>query len=58
MGLTLFLGNIYYAWMGLRLAKKEGRAAVCALPSGPSVPHMFIVVFVIMLPSLARPATR
>ncbi|MBN8189630.1 hypothetical protein JF540_23360 [Salipiger thiooxidans] len=50
----LFLGNIYYAWMGLRLAKKEGRADVCALPSGPSVPHMFIVVFVIMLPILAQ----
>ncbi|MHA7870512.1 MAG: amidase family protein [Salipiger thiooxidans] len=50
----LFLGNIYYAWMGLRLAKKEGRADICALPSGPSVPHMFIVVYVIMLPILAQ----
>jgi AGZA family xanthine/uracil permease-like MFS transporter len=52
VGLMLFLGNIYYAWMGWKLAKREGRADVCALPSGPSVPHMFIVVFVIMMPVL------
>ena len=31
-------------------AKKEGRTDVTAMPYGPSVPHMFIVVFVIMLP--------
>ncbi len=52
VGLMLFMGNLYYAWMGWKLAKKEGRADVCALPSGPSVPHMFIVVFVIMMPIL------
>ena len=50
VGLMLFLGNIYYAWMAKRLAEKTGRNDVTALPSGPSVPHMFIVVFVIMLP--------
>ena len=48
----LFLGNMYYAWMGFKLARQTGRDDVCALPSGPSVPHMFIVVFVIMLPIL------
>ena len=32
------------------MAKKTGRTDVCALPSGVSVPHMFIVTFVIMLP--------
>lgn len=50
VGLMLFLGNIYYALMAKRLAEKSGRSDVTALPSGPSVPHMFIVVFVIMLP--------
>jgi len=50
IGLMLFLGNMYYALMALRLAKKEGRDDVTALPSGPSVPHMFFVVFAIMLP--------
>jgi AGZA family xanthine/uracil permease-like MFS transporter len=29
---------------------KEGRSDVAAMPAGPSVPHMFIVVLVIMLP--------
>ncbi len=50
VGLMLFLGNIYYAWMAKKLSDKTGRDDVTALPSGPSVPHMFIVVFVIMLP--------
>ena len=54
VGLMLFLGNMYYAWMGVKLARREGRSDVCALPSGPSVPHMFIVVFVIMLPILGQ----
>lgn len=50
VGLMLFLSNIYYAFMARRLALKEGRSDVTAMPAGPSVPHMFIVVFVIMLP--------
>ncbi|MEZ5864404.1 MAG: hypothetical protein R3D25_10195 [Geminicoccaceae bacterium] len=54
VGLMLFMGNVYYAWMGWKLARKTGRSDVCALPSGPSVPHMFIVVFVIMLPILGQ----
>ncbi|MGB2942995.1 MAG: hypothetical protein WBB04_10505 [Candidatus Macondimonas sp.] len=52
-GLMLFLSTIYYAWLAYQLAKKEGRDTVCALPSGISVPHMFVVVFVIMLPIAA-----
>src|SRR5215217_5640785 len=49
-GLMLFLSTVYYAWLAWRLAKRSGRDDVCALPSGISVPHMFIVTFVIMLP--------
>src|SRR5256885_7811043 len=49
-GLMLFLSTLYYAYLAWSLAKKSGRSDVCALPSGISVPHMFIVVFVIMLP--------
>ena len=49
-GLMLFVSALYYAWLAYRLAKWTGRTDVCALPSGVSVPHMFIVVFVIMLP--------
>jgi AGZA family xanthine/uracil permease-like MFS transporter len=49
-GLMLCLSTIYYAWLAYKLAQKTGRTDVCALPSGISVPHMFVVVFVIMLP--------
>src|SRR5205085_794057 len=49
-GLMLCLSTLYYAWLAYRLAKKTGRDDICALPSGISVPHMFVVVFVIMLP--------
>ncbi|WP_183190057.1 regulator [Ancylobacter tetraedralis] len=50
VGLMMFLSTSYYAWLGYQLAKKTGRDDVCALPSGISVPHMFVVTFVIMLP--------
>jgi AGZA family xanthine/uracil permease-like MFS transporter len=50
LGIALPVGNLFYAWMAYRLAKREGRDNVTALPYGPSVPHMFIVVFLIMLP--------
>src|SRR4026207_993756 len=49
-GLMLCMSTFYYAWLAYRLAKKTGRTDVCALPSGISVPHMFVVTFVIMLP--------
>ena len=49
-GLMLFLSTVYYAWLAWRLAKASGREDVCALPSGISVPHMFVVTLVIMLP--------
>src|SRR6187401_660646 len=50
LGLMMCLSTMYYAWLAYRLALKTGRNDVCALPSGVSVPHMFIVTFVIMLP--------
>jgi AGZA family xanthine/uracil permease-like MFS transporter len=53
-GVMLFLSTMYYAWLAWRLARATGRSDVCALPSGISVPHMFVVVFVIMLPILGR----
>jgi AGZA family xanthine/uracil permease-like MFS transporter len=50
LGLMMCLSTFYYAWLAYDLAKKTGRSDVCAMPSGVSVPHMFIVTFVIMLP--------
>lgn len=50
VGLMLCLSTSYYAWMAYDLARRTGRNDVCALPSGPGVGHMFICVFVVMLP--------
>ncbi|HWF36289.1 MAG TPA: hypothetical protein VG295_13005 [Solirubrobacteraceae bacterium] len=53
-GLMMCLSTMYYAYLAYRLAKKTGRTDVCALPSGISVPHMFIVTLVIMLPTYLK----
>jgi AGZA family xanthine/uracil permease-like MFS transporter len=50
LGVALILGNLYYTFLARRLGRRENRSDVTALPYGPSVPHMFIVVFVVMLP--------
>ena len=54
LGIALPLGNLFYAYLAMQLAKREGRSTVTAMPYGPSVPHMFIVVFLIMLPIKLR----
>jgi AGZA family xanthine/uracil permease-like MFS transporter len=54
VGLMLFLSSGYYAWLAYDLARRTGRDDVCALPSGPGVGHMFIVVLVVMLPIKLR----
>jgi AGZA family xanthine/uracil permease-like MFS transporter len=51
--LSLAFGNIYFALQAARLAKREGRGDVTAVPYGISVPHYFIVTFAILLPVLA-----
>ena len=42
LGVALILGNLYYTFLARRLARRENRADVTALPYGPSVPHMCI----------------
>lgn len=53
-GLMMALSTWYYAFLAYRLAARTGRSDVCALPSGISVPHMFVVTLVIMLPIAQR----
>ena len=53
-GLMMCLSTAYYARLAYKLAKETGRSDVCALPSGISVPHMFVVTFVIMLPIASK----
>ncbi len=50
VGFSIFISGLYYGWMAVKLAKKENRDTVTALPSGISVPHMFLVVFMIIGP--------
>src|SRR5256885_6310982 len=50
LGLMMCLSTFYYAWLAYRLAPKTRRPHICALPSGVSVPRLFIVTFVILLP--------
>src|SRR5215216_4150559 len=50
VGFMLVISNFYYFLMARRLAFKTGRTDITAMPAGPSVPHMFIVVLIIMLP--------
>jgi AGZA family xanthine/uracil permease-like MFS transporter len=54
LAIALPLGNIFYAYLAYRLAQKEGRDDVAAMPYGPSVPHYFFVTFVIMLPVVLK----
>jgi adenine/guanine/hypoxanthine permease len=54
LGIALPIGNLFYAWLAYQLSKQEGRSDVTALPYGPSVPHMFIVVFLVMLPTYLK----
>ena len=46
----LMLGGLYYSWMAYRVAKKEGKSDVTALPSGISTPVMFVYLFSVILP--------
>lgn len=50
VGLSILLASIYYSYMAARLARRENRDDVTALPAGTSVPHMFLIVFLIIGP--------
>lgn len=50
VGFSIFISSVYYTFMAIKLAKKEHRNDVTALPAGTSVPHMFLIVFLIIGP--------
>ena len=50
MSIGLMVGCFYYAWMGYRLSRKEGRANVTALPSGVSTTAMFVILYGVVMP--------
>ncbi|SMB79643.1 putative MFS transporter, AGZA family, xanthine/uracil permease [Desulfonispora thiosulfatigenes DSM 11270] len=50
MSMGLLFSGLYYAYMARKLAKKEGRTDVTALPSGVSTPAMFVILFGVIMP--------
>ncbi|MDR1421566.1 MAG: hypothetical protein LBI64_01715 [Coriobacteriales bacterium] len=50
MSIGLLCSGLYYAFMGYRLAKKEGRSDLAALPSGVSTPAMFVMLYGVITP--------
>lgn len=50
MSIGLMCSGFYYAYMGYKLSKKEGRADVTALPSGVSTPAMFVMLYGVIMP--------
>ena len=48
---SLLVGNLFYAWQAMRLARTTGRTDVCALPYGINTVSLFAYVFLVMLPA-------
>jgi adenine/guanine/hypoxanthine permease len=51
VAISFLVGNLFYAWQAVQLAKQEGRSDVTALPYGISTPGLFAHVFLVMLPA-------
>jgi len=48
---SILLGNLFYSWQANRLAKKENRNDVTALPYGINTPSLIIYIFFVMKPA-------
>ncbi|MEE9294087.1 MAG: NCS2 family permease [Phycisphaerae bacterium] len=47
---SILVGNLYYAWQAHRLARREGRDDVTALPYGINTPSLLVYVFFVIAP--------
>jgi adenine/guanine/hypoxanthine permease len=52
--IAVLAGNLFYAWQARKLAEREGRSDVTAIPFGINTPTIFAYVFLIMAPVYAR----
>ncbi len=52
--ISILAGNLFYAWQARRLARREGRDDVTAIPFGVNTPTIFAYVFLIMGPIYVR----
>lgn len=51
VAVSLVVGNVYYAYQAMELARRTGRNDVCALPYGINTVSLFAHVFLVMLPA-------
>jgi len=51
IAVSYLVGNLFYAWQAHRLARRENREDVCALPFGLNTPTFIAYVFLVMLPA-------
>ena len=51
VALSLVVGNAYYSYQAVQVARKESRDDVCALPYGINTVSLFAFVFLVMLPA-------
>jgi AGZA family xanthine/uracil permease-like MFS transporter len=54
VAVSVLAGNPFYAWQARRLAEREGRDDVTAIPFGINTPTIFAYVFLIMAPIYNR----
>ena len=49
--ISVLVGNLFYSWQAMRLARRTGRTNVTALPFGINTVSLFAHVFLVMLPA-------
>ena len=49
--ISVLVGNLFYSWQAMRLARRTGRTDVTALPFGINTVSLFAFVFLVMLPA-------
>ena len=50
VAVSLILGNLFYAWQAHRLARRDVRDDVTALPYGINTPSLLVFIFFVMAP--------
>lgn len=48
---SLLVGNLFYSWQAMKIARETGRDDICALPYGINTVSLFAHVFLVMLPA-------
>jgi hypothetical protein len=51
VAVSFLVGNLFYAWQAHRLARRENRDDVCAIPFGLNTPTLIAYIFLVMAPA-------